>query len=233
MEQKKEKKLTASLLVAYLAVEHRGNWDGIFAAVKKRERTPDADGCEAVVRRFLEENHYDGVATIMDAAFPKERLLRETKPPFALFYKGRLPSDEDLAKAVAILAKGGMGRGTEYAAPYAERLWEKGKAVICVSKGLPTIIYPSGEKCRLTTLNAASDLVLPVQMCSSLSVFSLGWKGPEKGLVTFALDENKEVSALPHSIDDERGDMCNELIRQGALSISPKEVGLEDPAYGG
>ena len=208
------------------------------------------------------------MVTIEDEEFPK-RLTYISDCPYALFYKGQLPKEEEktaaivgarmcssygravgleLGEKLAVCGVGvisGMafgidsfghwgairGGGKTYAvlgcganvcypakgrALY-EKIWERGGIL---SEYLPDTAPAAGRfPARNRLISALSDVVIVVEA-----------RIRSGSLITadFALEQGKDIYAVPGRLDDGQSAGCNELIRQGCGIVTSAESLLED-----
>ena len=206
--------------------------------------------------------------TIEEESFPK-RLTYLSDCPYALFYKGELPSQEE--KTVAVVgARLCSSYGRMAALKLGERLAECGAAVISgMAVGIDSfghwgaikgggrtyavlgcgvdICYPRGglelyEKIQTTggllseyppgTPPAAAQFPARNRLISGLADVLILVEAKERSgsLITadFALEQGKEIYAVPGRLDDALSRGCNELIRQGGgIVTSVEELLLE------
>ncbi len=210
--------------------------------------------------------------TIEEAEFPK-RLLQLSDCPYAIFYKGNIPSEQERTAAIvgarmcssygkaaglalgeALAAQGisivsGMaygidsfghwgavkGGGRTYAVLgcgvdvcYPKGGWELYEKIqSCgglLSEYLPgTKPVPGQFPARNRLISALSDIVILVEA-----------KQKSGSLITadFALEQGKDIYAVPGRMDDALSMGCNELIRQGAGIITNIEGFLLELGFG-
>ncbi len=94
-----------------------------ISAILESKRTWDIDGCwnELALSGY-------GFVSIEDGAFPR-RLREIVDPPYALYYKGRLPEDKAVSAAI-VGARGRSAYGETIAKEIGKRLAENGVNVI-------------------------------------------------------------------------------------------------------
>lgn len=122
----------------------------------------------------------------------------------------------------------------------------KGKNVICVLAGGIRNLYPE-ESSNLVAKIRTSGLVIseypPTEkvskysfiarnrliacLCDNLFVVSSSFKSGIRHTVEFALDYGKEIFTLPYTIGETSGELCNELIKNGANVVTRVEDILE------
>lgn len=208
------------------------------------------------------------MVTMEEERFP-QRLLQLSDCPYALFYKGRLPEEEE--KAVAIVGarlcseygravaleigenlsacgvnvisgmaagvdsfghwgaiRGGgstyavLGCGVDVCYPKGasalyERMLEKGGIISEYLPGTPPL--PQQFPARNRLISGLSDVLIVVEA-----------KKKSGSLITadFALEQGKEIYAVPGRMDDVLSQGCNQLIGQGAgILVSVDELLLE------
>ncbi len=203
--------------------------------------------------------------TMTDEAYP-ERLRHIASPPYAIFYKGKLPENE--RKSVAIIgARECSPYGRELAEVYARELAREGIQIISgMARGIDSIgqwaaLQAGGES--YAVLGCGVDICYPREhyplyqrlerQGGILSEFPMGteplkhhfparnriisgladvvivMEAKEKSgsLITadMALEQGKDVYALPGPVTSKLSEGCHLLIKQGAgILISPKDL---------
>lgn len=206
--------------------------------------------------------------TILDENYP-ERLRNIPSPPYALFVKGRLPSEE--MRSVAIVgARECTPYGEVMAREFAKKLVQEGVQII---SGMARGVDSAGQSGALEAggtsfgvLGCGVDICYPrdkiglymnlQERGGVISEFPLGtnplpqyfparnriisgfadvilvMEAKEKSgsLITadMALEQGKDVYALPGPVNSRLSMGCNRLIRQGAgILLSPEELLIE------
>lgn len=200
-----------------------------------------------------------------DAEFP-ERLRNIPDPPFALYYRGRLPQEERTSVGI-VGARMASPYGREQARRFAVELAEGGIQIISgMAYGVDGIAGRGAlevSDASFAVLGCGVDICYPKEnrslyeaLCERGGVISEYRPGtePEARLfpprnriisalsdallvvearersgtlitVDCALEQGKDVFAVPGRICDARSTGCNELIRQGAgIAVSPKAL---------
>lgn len=203
-----------------------------------------------------------------EKGYPK-KLYHITDPPHLLFYRGRLPADDQRAVAM-VGARECTDYGREMAKKIARTLAATGMTVISgMARGIdsashmgaiegggetyallgcgPDICYPGSAKRLYETLVSRYGVLseyapgtppekgfFPARnrLISALSdaVLVIEARARSGSLITadFALEQGRDVYALPGRITDALSHGTNQLIRQGASPIVSIEVLLED-----
>jgi DNA processing protein len=203
--------------------------------------------------------------TIFDSGYPK-RLLQISSPPYALYYKGKLPSEHEKTAAIV---------GARMCSPYGETMARKlavtlvnaGYTIVSgMAKGVDSaghrgallvggesygilgcgvdVCYPREEIELYMNLQKQGGVIsefpigtppLPKQfparnrIISGLSDVVIVVEAKEKSgsLITadMALEQGKDVFALPGPVNSTLSRGCNRLIHQGAgIILSPEEL---------
>lgn len=242
-----------------------GKEDAVSSIIKSRE----AWNGEAELQKLCKEGiHF---CSCEHPLFPK-RLLRIPDPPFGLYYKGRLPGEDQPSAAIV-----GARMCSAYGQAAAERFGR-----CCAEAGVQTIsgmAYGVDSHCQKSTLRNGGEsfavLGSGIDVCYPASNKRLyeelqgkggvlsesppgipphGWLFPirnriisgladvviiieakEKSgsLITAdqALEQGKDVFAVPGRMGEALSRGCNQLIRQGAgIVLSPQQV-LEDAGF--
>ena len=208
-----------------------------------------------------------GFVSALEKGFPKK--LREIPdPPFGLYYKGSMPSEEEPAAAI-IGARLASGYGREQARRFGRQIGARGIAVISgMARGIDGIsqkaALDAGGK-SYAVLGCGVDICYPEEnrelyerlqqeggvlseyppgmqpvaklfpprnrIISGLSDLVLVIEARKKSgtliTVDMALEQGREVYALPGRVSDSLSDGCNRLIRQGAGPATCPEDILE------
>ena len=208
-----------------------------------------------------------GFVSALEKGFPKK--LREIPdPPFGLYYKGSMPSEEEPATAI-IGARLASGYGREQARRFGRQIGARGIAVISgMARGIDGIsqkaALDAGGK-SYAVLGCGVDICYPEEnrelyerlqqeggvlseyppgmqpvaklfpprnrIISGLSDLVLVIEARKKSgtliTVDMALEQGREVYALPGRVSDSLSDGCNRLIRQGAGPATCPEDILE------
>ena len=202
-----------------------------------------------------------------DSEYP-EKLKNIPDPPLALFYKGKLPSDE---KTIAIVgSRIPTVYGVEMANYFAKELGKRGISIISgMAYGVdvaahqgaldgggrtygilgcgPDIVYPKENFDVYERMEVQGGIIseykpgeLPMsyrfpernRIISGLAdgVFVVEAKARSGSLITAdqALEQGKEVFALPGRITDPLSEGCNWLIREGARIVTEPNHILEE-----
>ena len=208
-----------------------------------------------------------GFVSALEEGFP-EKLREIPDPPFGIYFKGSMPSEEEPAAAI-IGARLASGYGREQARRFGRRIGARGIAVISgMARGIDGIAqkaaldaggksyavlgcgvdicypeenrelyerlpqqggvlseYPPGMlpiaklfPPRNRIISGLSDLVLVIQARKQSGTLIT---------VDMALEQGREVYALPGRVSDALSDGCNRLIRQGAGPATCPEDILE------
>ena len=219
--------------------------------------------------RIEEELAREGIGFVsaLEKGFPKK--LREIPdPPFGLYYKGSMPSEEEPAAAI-IGARLASGYGREQARRFGRQIGARGIAVISgMARGIDGIsqkaALDAGGK-SYAVLGCGVDICYPEEnrelyerlqqeggvlseyppgmqpvaklfpprnrIISGLSDLVLVIEARKKSgtliTVDMALEQGREVYALPGRVSDSLSDGCNRLIRQGAGPATCPEDILE------
>lgn len=206
--------------------------------------------------------------TLNEDRYPS-RLRNISSPPYALFYKGKLPEEEKKAMAIVGARECSM-YGREMAKSYAEELARADVQIVSgMARGIDSegqwaalkaggtsyavlgcgvdICYPREEFALYRELEKNGGILSEFPMgtepmkahfparnriISGLSDSVLVIEAKEKSgsLITadMALEQGKDVFALPGPVTSKLSEGCHSLIRQGAgILISPKELLLE------
>lgn len=219
--------------------------------------------------RIEEELERAGIGFIsaMEEGFP-EKLRQIPDPPFGIYYKGSLPSEEEPAAAI-IGARLASSYGREQARRFGRRMGARGIAVISgMARGIDGIAQKAAldaDGKSYAVLGCGVDICYPEenqelyerlqQQGGVLSEYPPGMQPIAKlfpprnriisGLsdlvlviearkrsgtlitVDMALEQGREVYALPGRVSDALSDGCNRLIRQGAGPATCPEDILE------
>ncbi len=214
------------------------------------------------------------VASYYEEEYPK-RLRNIADPPYALYYKGKLPEETGYIAAI-VGARQCTAYGEKYAYEYAEQM---ARHQVQIISGLAKGIDGAGQRGALSgggqtfaVLGCGADICYPREhiglysdilsqdggilsefppgtpplpfhfpqrnrIISGLSDAVLVMEARKKSgsLITadLALEQGKDVYALPGPADSALSDGCNRLIRQGAaILISPEEL-LEELGISG
>ena len=221
---------------------------------------------EKEAEKFAEEEI--SMITIEEADFPK-RLTYLSDCPYALFYKGQLPPEDERTAAI-VGARMCSSYGRAVALELGERLADCKAAVVSgMAAGIDSfghwgaikgggrtyavlgcgtdICYPRGGrelygKIQINggllseylpgTPPAAAQFPARNRLISGLSdvIILVEAKQKSGSLITadFALEQGKEIYAVPGRLDDALSKGCNELIRQGSgIVTSIEELLLE------
>ena len=206
-----------------------------------------------------------GYTCILEEAYPS-RLRTIPDAPFGIYWKGKLPGDDQPAAAV-IGARLASGYGREQARRFASRLGRRGICVISgMARGIDGIAQTAALEAGGTSfavLGCGVDVCYPkenralydllIQKGGILSEYAPGTQ-PEARLfpprnriisglsdlvfvlearkksgtlitVDMALEQGREVYALPGRVSDSLSDGCNRLIRQGAgVATCPEDL---------
>lgn len=208
------------------------------------------------------------VSTYFDEDYPK-RLLDIPDPPFALFYKGKLPDEEKLSISI-VGARRCTPYGEYYTSEFSKLLAKQGVQIISgLAKGVDgisqrsaldvgghsygviasgvDICYPRDHIGLYQDLISHGGVIseqplgvtpqrhhfpLRNRIISGLSDIVIVIEAKERSgsLITadMALEQGREVYALPGPINSQLSRGCNRLIKQGAgILISPQDF-LED-----
>lgn len=249
----------------------------------------DAENILESKRRFdlegepeiLEEREISMI-TIEDEGYP-QRLMDLNDGPYALFYRGKLPSEEEKTAAIVgarLCSSYGRAAGLELG----ERLARCGVGIVSgMASGIDSfghwgavrgggktyavlgcgtdVCYPKGGKDLYETIQKNGAVIseyLPGtppfaaqfparnRIISGLSdvVIIIEAKKKSGSLITvdFALEQGKDIYAVPGRMDDALSRGCNELIRQGSgivvsadelieeLGVSPAETAAKEEA---
>lgn len=95
-------------ILTYLAIKHKGDWEKIFEALRKREPMDEEDALNLVKKLKCK------AVTVIDPEYPQS-LKRCDRPPFVLFYYGRLSLTYDERRCVSYI-------GSRDASSYGERM---------------------------------------------------------------------------------------------------------------
>ena len=240
-------------------LEKLGVFDKFRKMIFRQDSTKDFEDYERMQEKKI------SFVSMMDSEYPS-RLLRIPSPPYAIYYKGRLPDEE--RKSVAIVgARSCSAYGRQMAEEVSMELAKNGVQII---SGMALGIDGAGHKAALD-VGGTSFAVLGcgVDICYPREHFSLYQKLTEEGgvlsefpigteplkqnfparnriisglsdvvlvmeakeksgsLITadMALEQGKDVYALPGPITSSLSKGCHDLIKQGAdILISPKEL---------
>ena len=197
-----------------------------------------------------------GFVSALEKEFP-EKLREIPDPPFGIYYKGSMPSEEQPAAAI-IGARLASGYGREQARRFGRQIGARGIAVISgMARGIDGIAQKAaldaGGK-SYAVLGCGVDICYPEEnrelyeqlqqeggvlseyppgmqpvaklfpprnrIISGLSDLVLVIEARKKSgtliTVDMALEQGREVYALPGRVSDALSDGCNRLIRQGA-----------------
>ena len=197
-----------------------------------------------------------GFVSVLEEGFP-EKLREIPDPPFGIYYKGSMPSEEQPAAAI-IGARLASGYGREQARRFGRQIGARGIAVISgMARGIDGIAQKAaldaGGK-SFAVLGCGVDICYPEEnrelyerlqqeggvlseyppgmqpvaklfpprnrIISGLSDLVLVIEARKKSgtliTVDMALEQGREVYALPGRVSDALSDGCNRLIRQGA-----------------
>ena len=206
--------------------------------------------------------------TVLDDTYP-ERLRRISAPPYAIYFKGKLPEEKRLSISI-VGARECSAYGEAMAIEYGKELARNGVQIISgMARGIdgfgqwsaleaggtsyavlgcgPDICYPRENYKLYERLNVQGGILseYPVgveplrqhfparnRIISGLSDVILVMEAKEKSgsLITadMALEQGKDVYALPGLVTSKLSAGCHQLIKQGAgILTSPKEL-LED-----
>ena len=208
--------------------------------------------------RIEEELKKAGVRFVaaLEERFP-QKLKEIPDPPFGIYYKGRMPEENEPAAAI-IGARLASGYGREQARRFGRRIGARGIAVISgMARGIDGIAQKAaldaGGK-SYAVLGCGVDICYPEEnrdlyeqllqeggvlseyppgtfpdarlfpprnrIISGLSDLVLVIEARKKSgtliTVDMALEQGREVYALPGRVSDALSDGCNRLIRQGA-----------------
>ena len=198
--------------------------------------------------------------TCFDERYPK-RLKKIEDPPYALYGKGRLPDEESLSAAIGkklaecgIQVISGLARGIDGAG---QRGALNGGGYTCGVLGCGVdICYPREHIGLYMDIQKAGGLVSEFppgrkpfssnfprrnRIISGLADVVLVMEAQKKSgsLITadLALEQGKDVYALPGPVNSPLSEGCNLLIRQGAgILLSPedllKELGIQNKRLG-
>ncbi|MFA5481547.1 MAG: DNA-processing protein DprA, partial [Bacilli bacterium] len=126
---------TGREILIYLSIKYKGNWDEIYAAIKRKEPIDDvafADSLASVKAKTI---------TILDKNYP-EHLKQCYKPPFVLYYYGDCHLLERSHEAIAYI---GSRKASEYGCKMARVIvGELAKKMVIVSglaRGIDTIAH--------------------------------------------------------------------------------------------
>ncbi len=236
---------------------------GIFEKFRKKMIRQDSTKDFEMYERMLQKKI--SFVTLLDQTYPAK--LREiASPPYALFYKGRLPNEKK--KSVAIVgARNCTAYGRRMAEEFAKVLVEHDVQII---SGMALGVDGAGQRGALegggssfAVLGCGVDICYPRENFSLyqsleakggiLSEFPLGTeplkqnfparnriisgladavlvieaKEKSGSLITadMALEQGKDVYALPGPVTSSLSRGCHELIKQGAgILTSPQEL---------
>ena len=219
--------------------------------------------------RIEEELKKAGVRFVaaLEERFP-QKLKEIPDPPFGIYYKGRMPEENEPAAAI-IGARLASGYGREQARRFGRRIGARGIAVISgMARGIDGIAQKAaldaGGK-SYAVLGCGVDICYPEEnrelyekllqeggvlseyppgtfpdarlfpprnrIISGLSDLVLVIEARKKSgtliTVDMALEQGREVYALPGRVSDALSDGCNRLIRQGAGAATCPEDILE------
>ena len=208
-----------------------------------------------------------GFVSALEEGFP-EKLREIPDPPFGIYFKGSMPSEEEPAAAI-IGARLASGYGREQARRFGRRIGARGIAVISgMARGIDgiaqkaaldaggksyavlgcgvDICYPEENRELYERLPQQGGVLseyppgmLPIaklfpprnRIISGLSDLVLVIQARKKSgtliTVDMALEQGREVYALPGRVSDALSDGCNRLIRQGAGPATCPEDILE------
>ena len=208
------------------------------------------------------------MVTVEEEAFPK-RLARIADCPYAVFYKGKLPAEEEKTAAV-VGARICSAYGRAAALEIAEKLAAHGVGIVSgMASGIDSfghwgairgggktyavlgcgvdVCYPKGgwelygrilesggvlSEYLPKTPPAAARFPARNRFISALSdvVIVIEAKQRSGSLITadFALEQGKDIYAVPGRLSDALSAGCNALIRQGGgIVVSPDDLLLE------
>ena len=194
------------------------------------------------------------------------RLTNISSPPYALFYKGRLP-DNEMPYVAIIGARGSSEYGSYAARLFARALAENGIGIISglasgidglaqtaaieaggISYGIlgsgVDICYPASNRRLYEELQKKGGVIsefapgtkpeafrFPMRnrIISALSDIVLVIEAKERSgtsiTVNMALEQGKDVYAVPGRICDHLSYGCNNIIREGAgIALSPEDI---------
>lgn len=251
------------------------NAEEIYRAGEKLWRQVLTAGQLEQIRKFAQETGPEALqellmekgisfVTLRDEHYPG-RLREIPDPPYGLFVKGQLPTEECPAVAV-IGARDCSEYGSFVADGIGRRLAESGVQVVSgMARGIDGISQAAALKaggrsfgvlgCGVDICYPAANRTLYDQLCEQGGVLSVHPPGTEprpqhfpprnrivSGLadalvvveardrsgtlitVDMALEQGREVYAVPGRVTDRLSDGCNHLLRQGAgVFLSPED----------
>ncbi len=237
-----------------------GSYEEWQALLNARRQEPDRVE-EELVRAGI------GFVSALEKGFP-EKLREIPDPPFGIYYKGSMPSEEEPAAAI-IGARLASGYGREQARRFGRSIGARGISVISgMARGIDgiaqkaaldaggksyavlgcgvDICYPEENRELYERLQQQGGVLseyppgmLPIarlfpprnRIISGLSDLVLVIEARKKSgtliTVDMALEQGREVYALPGRVSDALSDGCNRLIRQGAGPATCPEDILE------
>ena len=116
-----------------------------------------------------------------------------------------------------------VGNGLDYVYPPENRLLER---KIIENNGLIISEYPIGTKPSKYTFPARNRIISGIS--SGILVVEAKQKSGTSITVDFALEQGKNIYAIPGNIDSENSSGTNELIKQGAKMTTMIDDILED-----
>lgn len=265
-------------------VEYCGSAQEIYRLTKRQLQ--EVDGIRACDAEAIEESrkHFDleknvqilretetSMITIEEKEFP-ERLKNISDCPYAVFYKGRLPGENEKTAAI-VGARMCSSYGRAVSLSLGEKLAACGVGIVSgMAYGIDSfghwgairgggntyavlgcgadICYPRGgmelyEKISENggilseypphTKPAPAQFPARNRLISALSdvVIVVEAKKKSGSLITadFALEQGKDIYAVPGRLDDVQSAGCNELIRQGSGIVTSFEGLLEELGF--
>lgn len=206
--------------------------------------------------------------SVADVDYP-ESLRHIPKPPYGLFYMGKLP-DADRKSVAVIGARDNTGYGANMTRAYCRIMAEAGIQIISgMAKGIDGIAHSAALDAggdTFAVLGCGVDICYPEQnrgiydkmmnqggiiseyppgtppspglfplrnriisgLSSVVLVIEARYKSGTLITVDAALEQGKEVMALPGRVNDSLSQGCNMLIGQGAVMLKEPEVFREE-----